>query len=84
MLIYAQHYAAYNEGRVPEPTPTYVAGFHQWLSPRTHVVKGQHGYGILAPVTARFASSTPADAGLLAPPRPRREARVRRGRPVAS
>ena len=27
-----QHFAAYNEGRVPEPTPTYVAGFHQWLS----------------------------------------------------
>ena len=61
MLICAQHYAAYNEGRVPEPTPTYVAGFHQWLSPRAHVVKGQHGYGILAPVTARFASPTPAD-----------------------
>ena len=32
MLIAAQHFAAYNEGRVPEPTPTFVAGFHQWLS----------------------------------------------------
>ena len=63
MLIYAQHYAAYNEGRVPEPTPTYVAGFHQWLSLGRHVEKGQHGYGILAPVTARFASPNPADAG---------------------
>lgn len=62
MLIAAQHFAAYNEGRVPEPTPTYVAGFHQWLSLGRHVVKGQHGYGILAPVTARFASSNPADA----------------------
>lgn len=62
MLIAAQHFAAYNEGRVPEPTPTYVAGFHQWLSLGRHVVKGQHGYGILAPVTARFASPTPADA----------------------
>ncbi len=49
--------------RVPEPTPTYVAGFHQWLSLGRHVVKGQHGYGILAPVTARFASANPSDAG---------------------
>ena len=61
MLIYAQHYAAFNEGRVPEPTPTYVAGFHQWLSLGRSVVKGQHGYGILAPVTGRFASFTPDD-----------------------
>lgn len=61
MLIYAQHAAAYSEGRVPNPTPTYVAGFHQWLSLGRHVEKGQHGYGILAPVTARFASSNPAD-----------------------
>ena len=62
MLISAQHYAAYGEGRVPEPTPTYVAGFHQWLSLGRHVEKGQRGYGILAPVTARFASQSPADA----------------------
>ena len=62
MLIYAQHFAAYNEGRVPASTPTYVAGFHQWLSLGRHVEKGQHGYGILAPVTARFASPNPADA----------------------
>lgn len=61
-LIYVQHFAAYQEGRVPEPTPTYVAGFHQWLSLSRHVVKGQHGYGILAPVTARFASPNPSDA----------------------
>ncbi len=61
MLIYAQHHAAYTEGRVPAPTPTYVAGFHQWLSLGRHVEKGQHGYGILAPVTARFASATPTD-----------------------
>jgi hypothetical protein len=62
MLIYAQHYSAYTEGRVPEPTPTYVAGFHQWLSLGRHIVKGQHGYGILAPVTGRFASPNPSDA----------------------
>jgi hypothetical protein len=59
MLIAAQHFAAYNEGRVPEPMPTYVAGFHQWLSLGRSVAKGQHGYGILAPVTGRFASFTP-------------------------
>ena len=59
MLIYVQHYAAYQQGRVPEPTPTYVAGFKQWLSLDRHVMKGQSGYAILAPVTARFASSTP-------------------------
>jgi hypothetical protein len=63
MLIYVQHYSAFNEGRVPEPTPTYVAGFHQWLSLGRQVAKGQHGYGILAPVTARFASFTPTDPG---------------------
>ena len=61
MLIAAQHFAAYKEGRVPKPTPTYVAGFHQWLSLGRSVAKGQHGYGILAPVTGRFASFTPDD-----------------------
>jgi len=62
MLIYAQHYSAYTEGLVPNPTPTYVAGFHQWLSLGRHVVKGQHGCAILAPVMARFTSSNPSDA----------------------
>jgi len=59
VLIYVQHYAAFQEGRVPEPMPSYVAGFRQWLSLNRHVMKGQTGYAILAPVTARFASSTP-------------------------
>ena len=63
LLIAAGHYAAYTEGRVPDPSPTYVAGFRQWQSLGRHVVKGQSGYGILAPVTARFASRTPADPG---------------------
>lgn len=62
MLIYVQHHAAYQQGRVAEPMPTYVAGFKQWLSLNRHVVKGQGGYAILAPVTARFASSTPENA----------------------
>lgn len=61
MLIYTAHAAAYEAGRVPEPTPTYVAGFHQWLNLGRHVVKGQQGYQILAPVTARFASTNPSD-----------------------
>lgn len=59
MLISTQHFAAFNEGRVPEPVPSYVAGFKQWLSLGRQVEKGQSGYQILAPVTARFASSTP-------------------------
>src|SRR5680860_1081374 len=58
LLIYGQHNAAYQEGRVPGPVPTYVAGFKQWLSLNRHVMKGQGGYAILAPVTARFASTT--------------------------
>ncbi|GAA2074610.1 hypothetical protein GCM10009725_04010 [Aeromicrobium tamlense] len=61
LLICAQHQAAYAEGRVPESFPTYVAGFRQWLSLGRHVDKGQSGYAILAPVTARFASSVPSD-----------------------
>lgn len=59
LLIYAQHYAAFEEGRVPEPSPSYVAGFKQWISLGRHVEKGQSGCQILAPVTARFASPTP-------------------------
>ena len=62
MLIYVQHYAAYQQGRVPEPMPRYVAGFRQWLSLNRHVLKSQSGYAILAPITARFASSTPGNA----------------------
>jgi len=61
MLIYVHHHAAFVEGRVPEPVPTYVAGFKQWASLDRHVDKGQAGYAILAPVTARFASSSPGD-----------------------
>ncbi|NLE82093.1 MAG: serine/arginine repetitive matrix protein 2 [Rhodococcus sp.] len=62
MLIYLQHYEAYQSGRVPSATPTYVAGFKQWKTLGRQVMKGQSGYGILAPVTARFASRTPNNA----------------------
>lgn len=61
MLIYVQHHDAFTQGRAPEPVPRYVAGFKQWLSLGRQVQKGQSGYGILAPVTARFASLTPGD-----------------------
>lgn len=61
ILICVQHQAAFEQGRVPEPMPTYVAGFHQWLTVGRAVMKGQSGYAILAPVTARFASATPPD-----------------------
>jgi hypothetical protein len=49
MLIAAQHAVAYEDGRVPEPLPTYVAGFNTWRSLGRSVEKGQHGYAVLAP-----------------------------------
>ncbi len=51
--------AAFEAGRVPEPVPSYVAGFKQWQALGRRVEKGQSGYMILAPVTGRFASFTP-------------------------
>ena len=71
LLISVQHYAAFQEGRVPEPAPSYIAGFKQWLSLNRHVLKGQSGYAILAPVTARFALIDPGQRGVVATPRPR-------------
>ncbi|GAA1491035.1 ArdC-like ssDNA-binding domain-containing protein [Brachybacterium sacelli] len=62
ILIWAQHQAAYEAGRVPEPMPSYVAGYRQWQALGRQVQKGQPGYMIVAPVTGRFASSNPADA----------------------
>lgn len=62
LLIAVQHFAAYEAGRVPDPEPSYVAGYKQWQSLGRQVEKGQPGYMILAPVTGRFASSTPQDA----------------------
>ncbi|TAM71713.1 MAG: serine/arginine repetitive matrix protein 2 [Microbacteriaceae bacterium] len=62
LLIWSQHLDAFEKGRVPEPSPSYVAGFKQWQSLGRQVSKGQAGYMILAPVTGRFATSTPQDA----------------------
>ena len=61
LLIWMQHMAAFEAGRVPEPLPSYVAGFKQWQSLGRSVLKGQSGYMIQAPVTARFATATPLD-----------------------
>jgi hypothetical protein len=61
MLIWEQHIAAFEQGRVPEPFPTYVAGYRQWQQLGRQVEKGQGGYQILAPVTGKFASENPAD-----------------------
>lgn len=61
LLIFAQHQDAYEKGRVPDPAPSYVAGIKHWNTLGRHVVKGQPGYMIYAPVTARFASTNPTD-----------------------
>ena len=62
LLIWTQHMSAFEAGRVPDPMPTYVAGFKQWQTLGRSVSKGQSGYMIQAPVTARFASFTPQNA----------------------
>lgn len=62
LLIFAQHEEAYEQGRVPDPEPSYVAGYKQWQALGRQVAKGQPGYMIFAPVTGRFASATPQDS----------------------
>ncbi|WP_050758168.1 ArdC family protein [Xylanimonas cellulosilytica] len=59
MLIYVQHAAAYEAGTVPEPVPTYVAGYRQWQALGRQVRRGQHGYVIVAPVTQRLVATNP-------------------------
>lgn len=63
LLIWVQHLDAFEQGRVPDPEPSYVAGYKQWQALGRQVAKGQPGYMIFAPVTGRFASSTPQDPG---------------------
>jgi hypothetical protein len=62
LLISAQHAERYAAGSITEPWPSYVAGFRQWESLGRSVERGQRGYMIQAPVTARFASADPSDA----------------------
>lgn len=59
LLIWVQHQSAFEAGRVPEPEPSYVAGFKQWQALGRQVEKGQSGYMIFAPIAGRFASLTP-------------------------
>jgi hypothetical protein len=61
LLIWAQHSEAYERGSVPAALPSYVAGFRHWQTLGRHVAAGQKGYMIFAPLTARFASSSPVD-----------------------
>lgn len=60
LLIIVQHAEAHQAGRVPTPEPTYVAGYQQWQRLGRQVMKGQSGYVILAPVTAKYATDNPA------------------------
>ncbi len=52
LLINAQHAPAFAEGRVAAPEPSRVAGYATWKALRRAVVRGQHGYLVLAPVNA--------------------------------
>jgi hypothetical protein len=61
ILIASQAAEAYQQGRVPSPYPTYVAGYRQWQQLGRQVRAGSVGYQIVAPVSARFATHTPAD-----------------------
>ncbi|WP_373270378.1 ArdC-like ssDNA-binding domain-containing protein [Brevibacterium aurantiacum] len=62
LLIWVQHEANHSAGRVPEPFPSFVAGYRQWQQLGRQVQKGQPGLQIFAPVTGRFASASPTDA----------------------
>jgi hypothetical protein len=57
-LIAGQHAAAFEQGLVDTPWPTYVAGFNTWKALGRSVAKGQRGYQILAPnrTAARVAT----------------------------
>ena len=87
LLIWAQHQAAFEQGRVAEPFPTYVAGYRQWQGLDRQVVKGQAGYMIYVPVTARFVSMNPSDPlswRRLAPREKRKAGEVERSKMVGA
>jgi len=50
LLIHAQHARAFAEGRVAAPEPSQVAGYATWKALGRPVVRGQHGYLVLAPL----------------------------------
>jgi hypothetical protein len=61
LLIAVQHDQAFRAGRVTQPLPTYVAGFHTWKALGRSVERGQRGYAILAPVSSRTRLARGAD-----------------------
>ena len=66
MLILAQHARAYEEGRVPEPTPTYIAGFETWRALGRSVERRQHGYAVLAPLRSTRRQARDAEGNVRA------------------
>jgi hypothetical protein len=64
-LITAQHRLAYNQGRVPDPEPSVVAGYRTWKALGRSVERGQSGYAIFAPVTTAVRRPEPDPAGEL-------------------
>ena len=66
MLIFAQHARAYEEGRVPEPAPTYIAGFETWRALGRSVERGQHGYAVLAPMRSTRRQARDAEGNVRA------------------
>jgi len=67
VLIALQHAAAFAEGRVPTPVPTYVAGFSTWKALGRVVERGQRGYVILAPLnwSVRVATNSEGERRVL-------------------
>lgn len=43
LLVWVQHEAAFEAGKVPNPVPSYVAGYRQWQQLGRQVQKGQRG-----------------------------------------
>lgn len=60
-LISAQHRARFEEGSVPCPKPSFVAGFKTWEALGRRVERGQRGYAILAPVRSLLRTATDTD-----------------------
>ncbi|MDK7742896.1 ArdC-like ssDNA-binding domain-containing protein [Helcobacillus massiliensis] len=59
-LIYSQYLGRRERGESVEE-PSLLAGYKQFQEMGRQVRRGEKGYQILAPVTARFASATPDD-----------------------
>ena len=58
MLIWVQHEAAFEAGRVPNPSPPWSPGTGSGRGSGAAGDEGQPGYMIFAPVTGRFASES--------------------------